>query len=106
MDLDVPVSIAPTAQVPMTAATSVPPFLLSPYVSGFTSSLDSSSLGVDANKIAPYSIFCCDCGAPIDGTQSTNARCFDCLKVNNDISEGVQREATLHFCKRYCPPAT
>lgn len=65
MDLDVPVSIAPSAQVPMTAAT----------------------------------IFCCDCGAPIDGTQSTNARCFDCLKLHHDISEGVQREATLHYCR-------
>lgn len=44
-------------------------------------------------------IFCCDCGAPIDGTQSTSARCFDCLKLHHDISEGIQREATLHFCR-------
>ncbi|RYP65155.1 hypothetical protein DL771_008433 [Monosporascus sp. 5C6A] len=65
MDLDAPISIAPSAQVPMTAAT----------------------------------IFCCDCGAPIDGTQSTSARCFDCLKLHHDISEGVQREATLHYCR-------
>jgi len=25
--------------------------------------------------------------------------CFDCIKLTVDISEGVQREATLHFCR-------
>ena len=69
-----------------------------------TSPLHCSSSDVVANETPRYRIFCCDCGAPIDGTQSTNARCFDCLKVSNDISEGVQREATLHFCKPYAHP--
>lgn len=25
--------------------------------------------------------------------------CYDCIKLTVDISEGVQREATLHFCR-------
>ncbi|KAK3306477.1 NMD3 family-domain-containing protein [Chaetomium strumarium] len=55
-------------------------------------------------------ILCCNCGAPIDGTASAGALCYDCLKSTVDISQGIQREATLHFC-RDCdrwlmPPAT
>ena len=44
-------------------------------------------------------ILCCNCGAPIDGTSSAGALCYDCLKVTVDISEGIPREATLHTCK-------
>lgn len=25
--------------------------------------------------------------------------CYDCIKLNVDISEGIQREATIHFCR-------
>jgi nonsense-mediated mRNA decay protein 3 len=55
-------------------------------------------------------ILCCNCGAPIDGTTATGALCYDCVKLTVDISQGVQREATIHFC-RDCdrwllPPAT
>lgn len=25
--------------------------------------------------------------------------CFDCIKLNVDISDGIQREATIHFCR-------
>lgn len=57
-----------------------------------------------------YRILCCNCGAPIDGTTATGALCYDCVKLTVDISQGVQREATIHFC-RDCdrwllPPAT
>ena len=45
------------------------------------------------------SILCCNCGAPIDGTSSAGALCYDCIKLTVDISEGVQREATLHICR-------
>ncbi|KAI1845946.1 hypothetical protein JX265_011158 [Neoarthrinium moseri] len=54
-------------------------------------------------------IFCCECGAPIDGTTSTNALCLDCVKLKIDISQGIQREATLHFCRdcdRWLMPPT
>ncbi|KAK3318206.1 NMD3 family-domain-containing protein [Apodospora peruviana] len=44
-------------------------------------------------------ILCCNCGAPIDGTASTGALCYDCIKSTVDISQGIQREGTLHFCK-------
>ncbi|KAI9821715.1 MAG: ribosome-binding protein [Pycnora praestabilis] len=44
-------------------------------------------------------ILCCNCGAPIDGTASAGALCYDCVKLTVDISEGVQREATLHICR-------
>jgi nonsense-mediated mRNA decay protein 3 len=59
---------------------------------------------------AGYRILCCNCGAPIDGTTATGALCYDCVKLTVDISQGVQREATIHFC-RDCdrwllPPAT
>ncbi|KAL1961134.1 hypothetical protein VTO42DRAFT_3079 [Malbranchea cinnamomea] len=44
-------------------------------------------------------ILCCNCGAPIDGTTAAGALCEDCIKLSVDISEGIQREATLHTCK-------
>ncbi|KFY19830.1 hypothetical protein V491_04182 [Pseudogymnoascus sp. VKM F-3775] len=65
MDLDAPISIAPTARAQQTAAT----------------------------------ILCCNCGAPIDGAASANALCYDCVKLTMDVSGGIQREATLHFCR-------
>lgn len=45
------------------------------------------------------SILCCNCGAPIDGTTSAGALCYDCVKTTIDVSQGIQREATLHFCR-------
>ncbi|KAF4455569.1 nuclear export sequence-containing nonribosomal [Fusarium albosuccineum] len=57
-------------------------------------------------SIAPVSeqqgaatILCCNCGAPIDGTTASGALCYDCIKLTVDISQGVQREATLNFCR-------
>ncbi|KAI5861590.1 NMD3-domain-containing protein [Durotheca rogersii] len=47
----------------------------------------------------PATIFCCDCGAPIDGTVAIDAKCYDCFKLTKDISQGIQREATLHTCR-------
>lgn len=44
-------------------------------------------------------ILCCNCGAPIDGTTSAGALCYDCIKLTVDISEGIQREGVLHTCK-------
>ncbi|KAI1452753.1 NMD3-domain-containing protein [Annulohypoxylon moriforme] len=58
---------------------------------------------------APATIFCCDCGAPIDGTTAIDAKCYDCFKLTKDISQGIQREATLHFCRdcdRWLQPPT
>ncbi|KAJ5720901.1 NMD protein affecting ribosome stability and mRNA decay [Penicillium malachiteum] len=44
-------------------------------------------------------ILCCNCGAPIDGTTSAGALCQDCLRLNVDVSQGIQREGTLHACR-------
>ncbi|KAL9113046.1 MAG: hypothetical protein Q9227_002658 [Pyrenula ochraceoflavens] len=44
-------------------------------------------------------ILCYNCGAPIDGTSSAGALCYDCVKLTVDISQGIPREATLHTCK-------
>ncbi|KAL8297932.1 hypothetical protein RB597_007075 [Gaeumannomyces tritici] len=44
-------------------------------------------------------ILCCNCGAPIDGTTAAGALCYDCIKTTVDISQGIQREAVLHFCR-------
>ncbi|CAM1511535.1 Fc.00g090480.m01.CDS01 [Cosmosporella sp. VM-42] len=55
-------------------------------------------------------ILCCNCGAPIDGTTATGALCYDCIKLTVDISQGVQREAVLNFCRDcdrwLAPPST
>jgi nonsense-mediated mRNA decay protein 3 len=61
-----------------------------------TISLPSNSLE-STQKVA--TILCCNCGAPIDGTTSAGALCYDCLKLNVDVTEGIQREATLHTCR-------
>lgn len=63
------------------------------------------------------SILCCNCGSPIDGTSSAGtflhyydgsvlyeltrigALCHDCIKLTVDISQDVQRESNLHFCR-------
>lgn len=44
-------------------------------------------------------ILCCNCGAPIDGTASAGALCYDCIKLTVDVSEGIQREGVLHCCR-------
>ncbi|KAF2197396.1 nonsense-mediated mRNA decay protein-like protein 3 [Delitschia confertaspora ATCC 74209] len=43
-------------------------------------------------------ILCADCGAPVDGTIS-GAFCYDCIKLKTDVTDGIQREATLHMCR-------
>ncbi|KAH7160850.1 NMD3 family-domain-containing protein [Dactylonectria macrodidyma] len=53
--------------------------------------------GTQQQSIA--TILCCNCGAPIDGTTATGALCYDCVKLTVDISGGIQREATLNFCR-------
>ncbi len=52
-----------------------------------------------STDIYRHSILCYNCGAPIDGTTSAGALCYDCVKLTVDITEGVQREAVLHICR-------
>ncbi|KAJ5639443.1 NMD protein affecting ribosome stability and mRNA decay [Penicillium longicatenatum] len=54
--------------------------------------------GLQDNNVTA-TILCCNCGAPIDGTTSAGALCQDCLRLNVDVSQGIQREGTLHCCR-------
>ncbi|KIX04449.1 uncharacterized protein Z518_05317 [Rhinocladiella mackenziei CBS 650.93] len=64
------------------------------------------SMDVDApvslpsvHKPQAATILCCNCGAPIDGTASAGALCYECIKFSVDVSEGIQREGVLHTCR-------
>lgn len=81
MDIDAPVSIADRFSVHQTSAT---------YVNLL------QALAIFADWI---SILCCNCGVPIDGTSAAGALCYDCVRLTVDISQGIQREATLHVCR-------
>lgn len=50
-------------------------------------------------SVTHATILCCNCGAPIDGTTAVGALCYDCIKLTVDISQGIPREAVLHFCR-------
>lgn len=48
---------------------------------------------------------CCQCGVPIK-SNPTNM-CVDCLRNEVDITEGIPKQCTLHYCKnctRYLQP--
>uniref|UniRef100_A0A3B5M542 60S ribosomal export protein NMD3 n=1 Tax=Xiphophorus couchianus TaxID=32473 RepID=A0A3B5M542_9TELE len=53
-------------------------------------------------------ILCCTCGVPIPPNPAN--MCVACLRTQVDISEGIPKQVTVHFCKqceRYLqPPAT
>ncbi|KAJ5693177.1 nonsense-mediated mRNA decay protein 3 [Penicillium macrosclerotiorum] len=48
---------------------------------------------------AVATILCCNCGAAIDGTTAAGALCSDCLRLDVDVSHGIQRESTLQCCR-------
>lgn len=52
-----------------------------------------------ARQQTAATILCCNCGAPIDGTQAAGALCYDCIKLTVDVSQGIQREGVLHQCR-------
>lgn len=50
-------------------------------------------------------ILCCNCGIPIEPNPSN--MCLPCLRSQVDITEGIPKQATLHFCRgceRYLQP--
>lgn len=53
-------------------------------------------------------ILCCECGVQIESNPANT--CVACLRTQIDITEGIPKQAVLHFCKsceRYLqPPAT
>lgn len=53
-------------------------------------------------------VLCCNCGVPMDGSTGL-VMCYDCIKLNVDITEGIPREANLSFCRnceRFLQPPT
>lgn len=57
-------------------------------------------------QTAKANILCATCGAPMSGNTGM-AMCEDCIRLNVDISEGIQREASIHYCngcERYLQP--
>ncbi|EFW99269.1 nonsense-mediated mRNA decay protein 3 [Grosmannia clavigera kw1407] len=52
-----------------------------------------------ADDQAIATILCYNCGAPIDGTTSSGALCYDCIKMTVDISQNIPREANVQFCR-------
>jgi len=50
-------------------------------------------------------ILCCECGSPIDPNPAN--LCVACLRTQVDITEGIPKQVTIHFCKfceRYLNP--
>ncbi|SJM82856.1 probable 60S ribosomal export protein NMD3 [Zygosaccharomyces bailii] len=43
-------------------------------------------------------VLCCNCGVPIDGSSGL-VMCYDCIKMNVDITDGIPREANLSYCR-------
>lgn len=43
-------------------------------------------------------VLCCNCGVPMDGSLGL-VMCYDCIKLNVDITEGIPREANVSFCR-------
>ncbi|ESW98218.1 hypothetical protein KL918_004037 [Ogataea parapolymorpha] len=43
-------------------------------------------------------VLCCNCGVPMDGSTGL-VMCYDCIKLNVDITAGIPREANISFCR-------
>ncbi|XP_012257245.1 60S ribosomal export protein NMD3 [Athalia rosae] len=59
----------------------------------------------DIHKDIVAQILCCECGVPIAPNPAN--MCVACLRTRVDITEGIPKQATLHFCKgceRYLQP--
>lgn len=44
------------------------------------------------------SSLCCQCGVPIPPNPAN--MCVGCLRAQVDITEGIPKQGTLHFCKQ------
>ena len=45
-----------------------------------------------------FSSLCCTCGVPIPPNPAN--MCVACLRTQVDISEGIPKQVTVHFCKQ------
>jgi len=63
------------------------------------------SLGEENLQRVAGKILCCECGAPIDPNPAN--LCVACLRTQVDITEGIPKQVTIHYCKfceRYLNP--
>jgi len=63
------------------------------------------ALCVTEQMSVPGKILCCQCGTPIDPNPAN--LCVSCLRTEVDITEGIPKQVTIHFCKfcdRYLQP--
>ncbi|XP_028650299.1 60S ribosomal export protein NMD3 [Erpetoichthys calabaricus] len=63
---------------------------------------------IPASANSQGKILCCECGTPIPPNPAS--MCVACLRTQVDITEGIPKQVSVHFCKqceRYLqPPAT
>ncbi|TID28829.1 hypothetical protein CANINC_002260 [Pichia inconspicua] len=62
----------------------------------------------DGNTQNQATVLCCNCGVPMDGSTGL-VMCYDCIKLNVDITDGIPRESNLSFCRnceRFLQPPT
>ena len=63
---------------------------------------------VTQNQQNQATVLCCNCGVPMDGSTGL-VMCYDCIKLNVDITDGIPRESNLSFCRnceRFLQPPT
>ncbi|XP_061398259.1 LOW QUALITY PROTEIN: 60S ribosomal export protein NMD3-like, partial [Musca vetustissima] len=64
-----------------------------------------NATGSTANNTPTSMVLCCECGVPIQPNPSN--MCVTCLRNHVDITEGIPKQAVLHFCRnceRYLQP--
>lgn len=72
------------------------------------SAFDPNALQHNHQHQNQATVLCCNCGVPMDGSTGL-VMCYDCIKLNVDITEGIPREANLSFCRnceRFLQPPT
>ncbi|KAJ1673156.1 ribosome-binding protein, partial [Spiromyces aspiralis] len=60
-----------------------------------------------APELKQQLILCCQCGTPIAPNPAN--MCVDCIRTVVDITEGIPKQATIHYCRscgRYLQPPT
>jgi len=63
------------------------------------------AIGLSPPCRTPTNSLCCECGVPM--TPNPANMCVDCIRNRVDITEGIPKQTTLHwckFCERYLQP--
>ncbi|KAK9454161.1 NMD3 family-domain-containing protein [Dipodascopsis uninucleata] len=69
------------------------------YINGGATPLAPAAVHNDTiPQLNTATVLCCNCGVPIDGTTGMSM-CYDCVRLSVDITDGIQRESSLNFCR-------